>query len=51
MRLLVQSVGERVQHQFDQPWGTRPRRSRLVVIGEQADIDERAIKAGLGLTN
>jgi cobalamin biosynthesis protein CobW len=49
MRLLVQSVGERVQHQFDQPWGTRPRRSRLVLIGEHADIDERAIKAGLGL--
>jgi cobalamin biosynthesis protein CobW len=51
MRLLVQSVGERVQHQFDQPWGTRPRRSRLVLIGERADIDEAAIKAGLGLTN
>jgi cobalamin biosynthesis protein CobW len=49
MRLLVQSVGERVRHQFDQPWGTGPRRSKLVVIGEQGDIDEQAIKAGLGL--
>jgi cobalamin biosynthesis protein CobW len=43
MRLLVQSVGERVRHQFDQPWGARPRRSKLVVIGERGDIDEAAI--------
>jgi cobalamin biosynthesis protein CobW len=49
MRLLVQSVGERVRHQFDRAWGTEPRQSRLVVIGERGDIDERAIKAGLGL--
>lgn len=49
MRLLVQSVGERVRHQFDQSWGARPRRSRLVLIGEHADIDEMAIRAGLGL--
>ena len=49
MRLLVQSVGERVRHQFDSPWGIRPRRSRLVLIGEHADIDEAAIRAGLGL--
>jgi cobalamin biosynthesis protein CobW len=47
MRLLVQSVGERVRHQFDQPWGTRPRRSRLVVIGEHGDIDEAAIRAAI----
>ena len=47
MRLLVQSVGERVRHQFDMPWGTRPRRSKLVLIGEHDDIDEAAIKAGL----
>jgi cobalamin biosynthesis protein CobW len=49
MRLLLQSVGERVRHQFDQPWGTRVRQSRLVVIGEHGDIDEAAIKAGLGV--
>src|SRR5882757_5169224 len=49
MRLLVQSVGERVRHQFDRPWGATPRRSKLVVIGEQGDIDEAAIKAGLGI--
>jgi cobalamin biosynthesis protein CobW len=49
MRLLVQSVGERVRHQFDKPWGTSPRQSKLVVIGEQGDIDEQAIRAGLGI--
>ncbi len=49
MRLLLQAVGERVCHQFDRPWGTSPRRSKLVLIGEQGDIDEAAIKAGLGV--
>jgi len=49
MRLLVQSVGERVRHQFDQPWGARPRLSRLVLIGETADVDEAAIRARLGV--
>jgi cobalamin biosynthesis protein CobW len=49
MRLLVQSVGERVRHQFDKPWGAGPRQSRLVVIGEHGDIDESAIRTGLGL--
>jgi cobalamin biosynthesis protein CobW len=49
MRLLVQSVGERVRHQFDKPWGASPRQSRLVVIGEHSDIDESAIREGLGL--
>jgi cobalamin biosynthesis protein CobW len=49
MRLLLQSVGERVRHQFDQPWGARPRQSKLVVIGEHGDIDVAAIRAGLGI--
>ncbi|WP_407167165.1 cobalamin biosynthesis protein CobW [Bradyrhizobium sp. ORS 111] len=49
MRLLVQSVGERVRHQFDMPWGARPRQSKLVVIGEHGEIDEAAIKARLGV--
>ena len=49
MRLLVQSVGERVRHQFDKPWGAKPRQSKLVVIGEQGEIDESAIRAGLGV--
>jgi cobalamin biosynthesis protein CobW len=47
---LLQAVGERVRHQFDRPWGTSPRRSKLVLIGEQGDIDEAAIRAGLGLS-
>jgi cobalamin biosynthesis protein CobW len=49
MRLLVQSVGERVRHQFDSPWGARSRQSKLVVIGEHGDIDEAAIRARLGV--
>ena len=49
MRLLLQAVGERVRHQFDATWGARPRRSKLVVIGEHGDIDEAAIRAGLGV--
>ena len=49
MRLLLQAVGERVRHQYDTPWGTKPRQSKLVVIGEQGDIDETAIRTGLGI--
>jgi cobalamin biosynthesis protein CobW len=49
MRLLLQVVGERVRHQFDTNWGMRPRQSKLVVIGEHGDIDEAAIRAGLGV--
>lgn len=48
MRLLVQAVGERVRHQFDRPWADLPRSSRLVVIGERGNIEEGAIRAGLG---
>ena len=50
MRLLLQAVGERVRHQFDKPWGAALRQSKLVVIGEHGDIDEAAIKVGLGLS-
>ena len=49
MRLLLQAVGERVRHQFDHPWGTAQRQSRLVLIGEQGGFDEAAIRAGLGI--
>jgi cobalamin biosynthesis protein CobW len=49
MRLLLQAVGERVRHQFDSAWGMWPRQSKLVVIGEHGDIDEAAIRAGLGV--
>lgn len=48
MRMLVQAVGERVRHQYDRPWGSNPRLSQLVVIGEHHDIDEAAILAVLG---
>src|SRR5579871_4655736 len=41
MRLLLQAVGERVRHQYDTSWGAKPRQSKLVVIGEQGDIDEK----------
>lgn len=49
MRLLIQAVGERVRSQFDRPWGDQARRSQLVVIGERGDIDEAAVRAGLGV--
>ena len=47
MRLLVQAVGERVRHQYDRPWGSTPRESRLVVIAEHHHIDADAIRAVL----
>ncbi len=49
MRLLLQAVGERVRYQFDRPWGTAQRQSKLVLIGEQGGFDEAAIRAGLGI--
>ena len=49
MRLLVQAVGERVRAQFDKPWGTMTRASHLVVIAEQGDLDEAAIRQTLGI--
>jgi cobalamin biosynthesis protein CobW len=49
MRLLLQAVGERVRHQYDTPWGARPRQSKLVLIGEQGNIDEGTLRAGLGI--
>lgn len=47
MRLLVQAVGARVRHQYDRPWGSTPRISRLVVIAEHDDVNEAAIRAVL----
>ena len=45
MRLLVQGVGARIQHQFDREWPSgEPRRGRLVVIGEKG-FDKDAIRA------
>lgn len=47
MRLLVQAVGARVRHQYDRPWGSQPRVSRLVVIAEHDDVNPDAIRAVL----
>ena len=44
MRLMVQGVGARIQHQFDRLWKPGERRQgRLVVIGEKG-IDAEAIR-------
>ena len=48
MRLLVQSVGARVRHQFDRPWeASEPRQGRLVVIAEHDDVNTAAITSVL----
>jgi cobalamin biosynthesis protein CobW len=47
MRLVLQGVGDRIQHYFDRAW--RPdedREGRLVVIGERG-LDRDAIAAAL----
>jgi cobalamin biosynthesis protein CobW len=45
MRLLVQGVGSRIQHQFDRAWKAgESRQGRLVVIGEKG-LDQAAIRA------
>jgi len=44
MRLLVQGVGARLQHQYDRRWPAGPRRGRLVVIGEKG-LDKAGIEA------
>lgn len=45
MRLLVQGVGTRIQHQFDRRWPDgAPRRGRLVVIGQKG-FDQTGIRA------
>jgi len=46
MRLTLQAVGPRVDTYFDKPFGTDPRITRLVVIG-QAGLDHAAISAAL----
>ena len=47
MRLLVQGVGARIQHQFDRPWRSgEKRQGRLVVIGEKG-FDRDAIRAAI----
>ena len=46
MRLTLQAVGPRVDTYFDQPFGTAPRETRLVVIG-QSGLDRDAIETAL----
>lgn len=48
LRLLVQTVGARVRLQYDRPWGSAPRLSRLVVIAEKGRLDLAALREGLG---
>ncbi len=47
MRMLVQAVGQRVRCQYDRPWATGPRVSRLVVIAERHHLDPAAIRTTL----
>ncbi|WP_075214824.1 cobalamin biosynthesis protein CobW [Mongoliimonas terrestris] len=46
MRLLVQGVGPRFRHHFDQPWPAGARRGALVVIGEKG-MDRAAIEKAI----
>lgn len=47
MRLLLQAVGDRIQHYFDRDWHDgETRQTRLVVIGETG-LDEAAITGAL----
>ena len=46
MRLTLQAVGPRVDTYFDKPFGSDPRITRLVVIG-QAGLDRAAIESAL----
>ncbi|MCY4221814.1 MAG: cobalamin biosynthesis protein CobW [Thiotrichales bacterium] len=48
MRLLIQAVGERIQHYYDRDWREgEERRTRLVVIGRKG-LEEAAIGQMLG---
>ena len=44
MRLLVQAVGERVRTQYDKVWGESKRSSKLVIIAEKDDLNEKKIR-------
>lgn len=46
MRLTLQAVGPRIDTYFDRPFGSTPRETRLVVIG-QSGLDQAAITAAL----
>ncbi len=47
MRLVLQGVGDRVQHYFDRAWRSdEPRHGRIVVIGERT-LDQASVEAAL----
>ena len=46
MRLTLQAVGPRIDTYYDKPFGTAPRETRLVVIG-QTGLDRAAIEKAL----
>lgn len=46
LRLTLQAVGPRIDTYFDQPFGTAPRETRLVVIG-QTGLNREAIEQAL----
>jgi len=47
MRLVLQGVGDRIQHYFDRAWRpSEPREGRLVVIGERG-LDRSGVAAAL----
>ena len=47
MRLLLQGVGDRIQHYYDREWRSdEPRSTRLVIIGERG-LDADAIRSAL----
>jgi cobalamin biosynthesis protein CobW len=47
MRLVLQGVGDRVQHYFDRAWRSdEARRGRIVVIGER-ELDRSAVEGAL----
>lgn len=46
LRLTLQAVGPRIDSYYDRPFGSDPRTTRLVVIG-QAGLDQAAITAAL----
>jgi cobalamin biosynthesis protein CobW len=47
MRLVLQGVGNRVQHYFDRAWRSdEVRRGQIVVIGER-ELDQRTVEAAL----
>lgn len=47
MRLVVQAVGQRIDHYFDRPWAAgETRATRLVVIG-LAEMDEAAVRGAI----